>query len=127
MIIMNINENHDALAGKKRFVQSLTRSRARFLNDKDFLKPIKRTVNENTGNTKQLNYSQQSTLFFGQGTKEKSSLLAFTHNLCERCTYAIAKANGTNDYQFVLCMTHNQAFPTNRPCTSFKLDEQASK
>jgi hypothetical protein len=123
---MNINENHDALAGKKRFVQSLTRSRARFLNDKDFLKPITRPMNEDTGNMTPSD-SQQSMLFFNQGTKETSSLLVFTHRLCERCTYAIAKANGTNDYQFVLCMTHNQAFPTNRPCTAFKLDEQASK
>jgi hypothetical protein len=124
---MNINNDHDALAGKKRYVQSLTRSRARFLNDVDFLKPITSKVTEDTDNAPQPNYNTQSTLFFDQGTKETSSLHVFTHNLCERCTYAIAKANGTNDYQFVLCMTQHQAFPTNRPCTVFKLDEQANK
>jgi hypothetical protein len=66
-------------------------------------------------------------LFFDHETNETSSLLVFTHHLCERCTYAIAKANGTNDYRFVLCMTQNQVFPTTRKCTAFKLDEQASR
>lgn len=124
---MNINNDHDALAGKRRFVQSLTRSRARFLNDADFLKPITSNVTEDTSNTPQPNYNTQSTLFFDHGTKETSSLHVFTHHLCERCTYAIAKANGTNDYQFVLCAKRLQAFPTSHQCTSFKLDEQASK
>jgi hypothetical protein len=67
---MNINNDHDALAGKKRYVQSLTRSRARFLNDVDFLKPITSKVTEDTDNAPQPNYNTQSTLFFDQGTKE---------------------------------------------------------
>lgn len=124
---MNINENHDALAGKKRFVQSLTRSRTRFLNDEDFLKPITRTVNEDTSNTSQPSDSQQSMLFFDQGTKETSSLLVFTHHLCERCIHAIAHSPRANEYEFVLCAVHMPAFPTNPPCISFKLDEQANK
>jgi hypothetical protein len=123
---MNINENHDALAGKKRFVQSLTRSRTRFLNDEDFLKPITRPMNEDTGTTTPSD-SQQSTLFFDQGTKETSSLLVFTHHLCERCAHAVAKVNGTNDYQFVLCAKRLPAFPTSQICPSFKLDEQVNK
>jgi hypothetical protein len=44
MIMETTNNNHDKLAGKKRFVQSLTRSR-RFLNDDTFLTPVtKNTV-----------------------------------------------------------------------------------
>jgi hypothetical protein len=97
-----------------------------YLQDTDFLKPITSIVNEDTNDTQQPSSSKQSTLFFDQGTKETSSLLVFTHHLCERCTYAIAKANGTNNYQFVVCISHVHPFPTDHPCTSFKLDEQAS-
>jgi hypothetical protein len=120
---MNRLDAHDALARKRRFVESLTRSRARFLNEEDFLKPITRTTKEATSDTQQASDSKQSTLFFDQGTKETSSLLVFTHHLCERCTHAIAKANGANDYQFVLCATNIQTFPTSHKCPSFQLDE----
>jgi hypothetical protein len=40
---MTIKEGHDVLAGKRRFVQSLTRSR-RFVNDDQFLTPVSKKV-----------------------------------------------------------------------------------
>jgi len=124
--MMKISQEHDALARKKRFVQSLTRSMT-YLQDDDFLKPVTSTVNEDINDTQQPSSSKQSMLFFDQGTKETSSLLVFTQYLCERCAHAVAKVNGTNDYQFVLCAKRLQAFPTSHQCTSFKLDERASK
>ena len=123
---MNINRNHEALARKKRFVQSLTRSR-NYLKDEDFLTPIGRTMKENTRNTPQ-SQCKQSTLFFDQESKGKRTnarVLAFTHHLCERCTHAIVHLQRPNEYEFVLCAARMPIFPTNPPCTSFKLDERS--
>lgn len=122
---MNRHNEHDALARKRRFVQSLTRSHARFLKDDNFLKPLTPTGTEDTSTTPQPSRSQQGTLLFNHEPKETSSLIVFTHYLCERCTFAIAKAHGTSACQLVLCAQHIHAFPTNHQCTSFNLDESA--
>jgi hypothetical protein len=118
---MNKNDNHDALARKRRFVESLTRTRTPFHNDEDLLKPTTHRVNEDTSNPIPPS-SSQSTRFIDHRLNHSRSLLVFTHHLCERCTHAVAHLQEPNEYEFVLCTERVPAFPTNPPCTSFQLD-----
>ena len=122
---MNKIDDHDPLARKRRFVESLTRSRTRFLNDEDLLTPITQRTTEDARTAPSSNNSQRAR-FIDHRPNHLRSLLVFTHHLCERCTHAVAHSPQPNEFEFVLCTARMPAFPTNPPCTSFQLDEQTS-
>jgi hypothetical protein len=47
----------------------------------------------------------------------------FQHYLCELCTNAIARQQGQDEFEFVVCAVGAKGFPTDKRCQQFQIED----